>query len=128
MWFPGRCAGLPHLHLHANLRESKLMGPPAVSDSPVSGVERMKRNSPLIVSLFAVIFGIGVGCAKKPDDTKISSEIQSKFNQDSGLGSKQLGVKAEGGVVMLSGTVDNDSQREAAGKQAASVAGVKTVI
>jgi hypothetical protein len=88
----------------------------------------MKRNSPLIVSLFAVILGIGVGCAKKPDDTKISSEIQSKFNPDSGLGSKQLGVKAEGGVVTLSGTVDNDSQREAAGKQAASVAGVKTVI
>ena len=89
----------------------------------------MKRNSPLILSiLLAVIFGIGVGCAKKPDDTKISSEIQSKFSQDSGLGSKQLAVKAESGVVTLSGTVDNDAQREAAGKQAASVAGVKTVI
>jgi len=89
----------------------------------------MKRNSPLIVSfLLAVILGIGVGCAKKPDDTKISSEIQNKFSQDSGLGSKQLAVKAEGGVVTLSGTVDNDAQREAAGKQAASIAGVKTVI
>jgi hypothetical protein len=89
----------------------------------------MKRNSPLIIGfLFAVILGIGVGCAKKPDDTRISGEIQSKFSQDSGLGSKQLAVKAEGGVVTLSGTVDNDAQREAAGKQAASIAGVKTVI
>jgi hypothetical protein len=89
----------------------------------------MKRNSPLIIGfLLAVILGIGVGCAKKPDDTKISSEIQNKFSQDSGLGSKQLAVKAEGGVVTLSGTVDNDAQREAAGKQAASIAGVKTVI
>ena len=89
----------------------------------------MKRKSPLIVGfLLAVILGIGVGCAKKPDDTKISSEIQTKFSQDSGLGNKQLAVKAEDGVVTLSGTVDNDAQREAAGKQAASIAGVKTVI
>jgi hypothetical protein len=89
----------------------------------------MKRNSPLISCLlFAVILGWTVGCAKKPDDAKVSSEIQDRFSQDSGLGMKQLSVKAESGVVTLSGTVDTDAQREAAGKQAASVAGVKTVI
>jgi BON domain len=89
----------------------------------------MKRNSPLISCLlFAVILGWTVGCAKKPDDAKVSSEIQDRFSQDSGLGMKQLSVKAESGVVTLSGTVDTDAQREAAGKQAANVAGVKTVI
>lgn len=91
----------------------------------------MKKNAPLITGisfLFAIILGLGVGCAKKPDDAKISSEIQDKFSQDSGLGTKQLSVKAEAGVVTLSGTVDNDAQREAAGKQAASIVGVKTVI
>ena len=89
----------------------------------------MKKHSPLIISfLLAIVLGIGLGCAKKPDDAKISSEIQDKFSQDSGLGAKQLAVKADGGVVTLSGTVDNDAQREAAGKQAASIAGVKTVI
>jgi len=89
----------------------------------------MKKQSPLILSfLVAIILGLGLGCAKKPDDAKISSEIQDKFSQDSGLGAKQLSVKADGGVVTLSGTVDNDAQREAAGKQAASIAGVKTVI
>src|SRR6201987_4027872 len=89
----------------------------------------MKKQSPLIFSfLLSFILGLGLGCAKKPDDAKISSEIQDKFSQDSGLGAKQLSVKAEGGVVTLSGTVDNDAQREAAGKQAASIAGVKTVI
>ena len=89
----------------------------------------MNRNSPLIVSfILVIILGLGVGCAKKPDDAKISGEIQDKFSQDSGLGAKQLSVKADGGVVTLSGTVDNDAQREAAGKQAASIAGVKTVI
>jgi hypothetical protein len=71
---------------------------------------------------------LGLGCAKKPDDAKISSEIQDKFSQDSGLSAKQLAVKSDAGVVTLSGNVDNDAQRDAAGKQAASIAGVKTVI
>jgi len=91
----------------------------------------MKKQSPLILFLsflLAIILGLGLGCAKKPDDAKISSEIQDKFGQDSGLSSKQLSVKADSGVVTLSGTVDNDAQREAAGKQAASITGVKTVI
>src|SRR5215467_12768534 len=91
----------------------------------------MKKQSPLILFLsflLAIILGLGLGCAKKPDDAKISSEIQDKFSQDSGLSSKQLSVKADSGVVTLSGTVDNDAQRDAAGKQAASIAGVKTVI
>src|SRR5215469_797141 len=91
----------------------------------------MKKQSPLILFLsflLAIILGLGLGCAKKPDDAKISSEIQDKFGQDSGLSSKQLSVKADSGVVTLSGTVDNDTQREAAGKQAASITGVKTVI
>jgi hypothetical protein len=69
-----------------------------------------------------------LGCARKPDDAKISSDIQSKFSQDSGLASKQLKVQAEDGVVTLSGAVDNDAQRAAAGRQAASEFGVKTVI
>src|SRR5579864_3857245 len=89
----------------------------------------MKRNSALLFScVLAVVLSLGLGCAKKPDDAKISSDVQSKFSQDSGLSTKQLNVQAAEGVVTLSGTVDNDAQREAAGKQAASVAGVKTVI
>ena len=89
----------------------------------------MKRTSLLFSSvILAIILGLGVGCAKKPDDAKISSEIQNKFSQDSGLSSKQLTVQADGGVVTIAGTVDNDAQREAAGKQAASVDGVKTII
>lgn len=89
----------------------------------------MKRNSLLVSSfVLAIVLGMGLGCAKKPDDAKVSSEIQSKFSQDSGLSTKQLTVQANNGVVTLSGTVDNDAQREAASRQAASVAGVKTVV
>jgi hypothetical protein len=76
----------------------------------------------------AIVVGIGVGCARKPDDAKISSEVQGRFSQDSGLSSKQLTVQAHDGVVTLEGTVDNDAQREAASRQAASVDGVRTVV
>ena len=78
--------------------------------------------------VLAIVMGLLVSCTRKPDDTKISSEIQGKFNQDSGLSTKQLTVQTSDGVVTLAGTVDNDAQREAASRQAASVAGVKTVV
>ena len=88
----------------------------------------MKSNSVFVSSLLAIILGVGVGCARKPDDAKISSDIQGKFSQDSGLATKQVTVQAEDGVVTLAGKVDNDAQREAAGRQAGSTPGVKTVI
>jgi hypothetical protein len=89
----------------------------------------MKRTT-LSLSPFvlAAILSLSLACATKPDDAKVSSEVQSKFSQDSGLSSKQLTVQASNGVVTLAGTVDNDAQREAAAKQAASVPGVKEVI
>ena len=78
--------------------------------------------------VLGIILLLGVGCARKLDDAKMSGEIQSKFSQDSGLASKQLTVQANNGVVTLSGTVENAAQRDAAGQQAAGISGVKTVI
>jgi len=75
-----------------------------------------------------IVLCLGLGCARKPDDTKISSDVQSKFSQDSGLSTKQLSVQSENGVVTLSGTVENDAQRQAASRQAAAVSGVKEVV
>jgi len=89
----------------------------------------MRRASLLFFSLvLAVAVGLGGACAKRPDDAKISSEIQGRFSQDSGLSAKQLTVHANNGVVTLGGMVDNEAQREAASRQAASVGGVKEVI
>ncbi len=89
----------------------------------------MRKTSRFVSSFcLAIILGLGVGCAKKPDDAKISSDIQSKFSQDSGLSAKQLNVQSADGVVTLSGNVDNDAQRDAASRQAASVPGVKEVV
>jgi len=89
----------------------------------------MNRTSPFFsLFLLTIVLGVSVGCAKKPDDARISSDIQNKFSQDSGLSAKQLSVQANNGIVTLSGTVDNTAQRDAAGRQAGSVPGVKTVV
>ena len=88
----------------------------------------MKTKSLLSSFVIAIVLAASLGCAKKLDDAKMSSDIQTKFSQDSGLSTKQLSVQANNGVVTLSGTVDNDAQRDAAGRQAASIPGVKTVI
>jgi hypothetical protein len=88
----------------------------------------MKKMSRILTVLLSAILVFSLGCARKPGDSQISGQIQSKFSQDSGLATKQLTVQASSGVVTLSGFVDNDAQRQAAARQAASVEGVKEVI
>lgn len=86
------------------------------------------RIHPAATFILSLILAFSLGCSRKPDDAKIASDIQSRFSQDSGLSAKQLGVQSDQGVVTLSGTVDNDAQRDAASKQAASATGVRQVI
>jgi hypothetical protein len=74
------------------------------------------------------LFVTSVGCSKAPTDAQVSSDIQSKFSADSGLQGKQLGVQAEKGTVTITGTVDNEAQRDAAARYASSAAGVKQVV
>ncbi len=79
------------------------------------------------IVMLALLLG-AAGCSKPPGDAQIASDIQNKLSVDSGLQGKQLVVQAANGTVTLSGTVDNDAEREAAAKYAASEAGVKQVI
>jgi hypothetical protein len=90
----------------------------------------MKAKFSLYVTAIPLLalLTLGVGCTKAPNDAQLTSDIQNKLVSDSGLQGKQLGVKAEEGTVTLTGTVDNDAQREAAARYAASEAGVKQVI
>jgi BON domain len=88
----------------------------------------MHQRMPVALFALAAILASSFGCARKADDAKISSEIQSKYGQDSGLSTKQLSVQASNGVVTISGFVDNDTQRAAAARQAAAVDGVKEVV
>ena len=90
----------------------------------------MKARLSLYVgaAMLLAILTVGVGCTKAPNDAQLSSDIQTRMATDSGLQGKQLGVKSEGGSVTLTGTVDNDAQREAAARYASAEPGVKQVI
>ena len=89
---------------------------------------KAKLSFYVTAAVLGAILTIGVGCTKAPNDAQLTSDIQSKLVADSGLQGKQLGVKAENGTVTLTGTVDNDGQREAAARYASSEPGVKQVI
>ena len=82
----------------------------------------------LSIVLLVAMMGITVACNQVPNDSKINSEVQDRMSSDSGLAGKQLSVQSEKGTVTLSGTVDNEAQREAAARYAASIPGVKQVV
>src|SRR2546425_6186495 len=90
----------------------------------------MKLHTSRVCCTAALALGLafGLACVKTANDNQVASDIQSKISADSGLQGKVLSVQSEKGTVTLSGTVDNDTQREAAAKYAASEPGVKTVI
>ncbi len=71
-----------------------------------------------------------VACSKQParTDAQIASDVQSKFYADPVIQSRQIRVQAAKGVVTLSGDVTSDSERDAAGSDAATVDGVRTVV
>jgi hypothetical protein len=82
----------------------------------------------LSIILLIAMMGMTVACNQAPNDAQINSQLQDKLNSDSGLQGKQLSVQSEKGTVTLSGTVDNEAQRDAAARYASAVPGVKQVV
>jgi len=79
-------------------------------------------------SLLVGILTVAIGCTKTPDDHQVTEQLQTRLSQDSGLRGKAITVETSGGVVTLSGTVDNDAQRTAAARYASTIPGVKEVV
>jgi BON domain-containing protein len=77
----------------------------------------------LVLSLF-----LAVGCTKPRSDSDVASEVQNKINSDFNIQNKAITVTSDKGVVTLSGTVNSEMERAAAGNDAGSVEGVKTVV
>ncbi len=82
----------------------------------------------LSVILLIAMMGMTIACNQAPNDSQIKSQLQDKVNSDSGLQGKNLSVQSEKGTVTLSGSVDNEAQREAASRYASAVPGVKQVV
>ena len=89
---------------------------------------RFTAGKSFSVILLLGILSIGLACTKAPDDSQLTSQIQSKLAQDSGLHDKQITVQTSVGVVTLSGTVENETQREAAARYASATPGIKEVV
>lgn len=83
----------------------------------------------LVFSLALFLAALG-GCSRKaePTDTQVATDVQTKIYSDPGIQSRQIGVQAANGVVTLSGDVASDAERGKAASDAATIAGVKTVV
>lgn len=90
------------------------------------------RNKAVLgfVALLLLALGLETACSRTSarTDSQIATEVQNKVYGDSAIQSRQIDVQAANGVVTLSGTVNNDNERAAAADDAATVAGVRTVI
>jgi hypothetical protein len=91
----------------------------------------MKLKRPLyLAGVLALSLAFLAGCFKKENrtDAQVATDVQTRIYSDAGIQSRQIGVQAANGVVTLSGDVNNDTERAAAASDAATVAGVKTVV
>lgn len=81
-----------------------------------------------LLSLLACILASGGACTKPPDDSQLTARIQSRFNEDSGLHAKPISVQTVRGIVILSGNVENETERAAAERYASTTQGVQHVV
>lgn len=69
------------------------------------------------------------GCkSNPPDDATVTRNVQSSLSTDSALNGLGIQASAQGGVVTLSGNVQNDAQRTLAARDASAIAGVRQVV
>ena len=88
----------------------------------------LNRGSYCFLALLIGLLVLGMGCARKPNDSQSGDEIRAKFKQDSGLQDKSISVQVVGGVVTISGVVGNDVERTAAAHYASMAPGIREVI
>ena len=91
----------------------------------------MKTMKQLLCVLGLMLAIFSVGCNKTGSnraDADVANDVQAKINGDSAITNKGITVNSNAGTVTLSGSVANETERLAAGNDAAAVNGVKTVV
>ena len=91
----------------------------------------MKTKGALYLVLVTVL-GLAVltGCSRTAtrSDAQVASDVQSKIYSDAAVQSRGISVQAANGVVTLTGSVNSDAERNAAGNDAGAIDGVRTVV
>jgi hypothetical protein len=83
---------------------------------------------------FAAVFAVALsfsGCKKStppPNDSALTTAVQTRLAADSALQPESIQVTVENGVATLNGTVGNEAARSLAASDTAQVAGLKTVV
>jgi hypothetical protein len=88
----------------------------------------MKTRVPLQLFVVALALALVVGCSRGRSDSDLASDVRNKVLADPNVSSRQIEVHSENGVVTLSGAVESEMERLAAGNSAAQVQGVRTVV
>jgi len=78
--------------------------------------------------LSLALFGAALGADKTASDDSIYDNVRRKLASDPVVKGGALQVDVKAGVVTLRGTVDEQKQKERAGKMAKKITGVKSVV
>ena len=78
--------------------------------------------------LMLVVVSCLVACSTSRSDTDITNDVRSRLRANAELATTPLTVQTSNGVVVLSGTVSNDSAKNTADTTAKEAPGVKSVV
>lgn len=84
----------------------------------------------IAIPALALVLAVS-GCKSTPpppDDTTLSTALQSRISGDNALSSESIQTSVKDGIATLNGTVSSEAARSLAASDAAQVPGIKTVV
>jgi len=89
----------------------------------------MKRAGSLFSMALAILAVLlSAGCARPHNDAQIAGEAQGKIYGDPSVHTRKITIQTNNGILTLNGFVSSDPERLSAAADAATIAGVKTVV